>query len=114
MVKIKLIYNSEKAVTSFTMEGHAGFAPHGEDIVCAAVSAIVYTALGSLEKLCGIKNYSIEDGFVEWHMPDKVSEEKRRTANIILNSMVIGLKQIRYTPSYKKYISIVKRGGALK
>jgi len=111
---VELVLNSNNAVSSFTMVGHAGAAPYGEDIVCAAVSAIVYTALGSLEELCGIKNYSIDEGFVEWHMPDNVSEEKRNIADVILKTMIIGLKQIKYTPSYKKYISIVERGGALE
>jgi len=114
MIKVELVINSSNAVSSFTMAGHAGAAPHGEDIVCAAVSAIVYTTLGSLEDLCGIKNYTIEDGFVEWHMPEGVSEDNKRTATIILKTMIIGLKQIMYTPSYKKYISIVERGGALE
>lgn len=114
MIKVELVIDSNKAVSSFTMKGHAGAAPYGEDIVCAAVSAIVYTALGSLDDLCGIKNYTLEEGFVKWQMPDNISEDKRSTANIILKSMMIGLKQIRYTPSYKKYISIVERGGALK
>lgn len=114
MIKVELVSNQKDAVSSFTMVGHAGAAPYGEDIVCAAVSAIVYTTIGSLEELCGIKGYSIEEGFVEWHMPDNVGEDKRSTADIILKTMIIGLKQIMYTPSYKKYISIVERGGALE
>lgn len=114
MIKVELVMNSSSAVSSFTMAGHAGAAPYGEDIVCAAVSAIVYTTLGSLEELCGIKGYTIDEGFVEWHMPENVSEDKVRTADIILKTMIIGLKQIMYTPSYKKYISIVERGGALE
>jgi Predicted ribosomal protein len=114
MIKVELVMDSSNAVSSFKMAGHAGAAPHGEDIVCAAVSAIVYTTLGSLEDLCGITSYTIDEGFVEWHMPEGVSEEVKRTADIILKTMIIGLKQIRYTPSYKKYISIVERGGALE
>lgn len=35
---------------SILVEGHANYADHGEDIVCAAVSAILYTAqLGLVE-----------------------------------------------------------------
>ena len=30
--------------------GHAGFAPTGQDIVCAAVSALVYALIGTLEQ----------------------------------------------------------------
>lgn len=38
---------------SLTVTGHAGTAPHGEDLVCAAVSILVYTLASRL--------YEIED-----------------------------------------------------
>lgn len=34
-----------------TIDGHAGYAPVGQDIVCAAVSALVATFLASVEEL---------------------------------------------------------------
>ena len=43
-MKIKITENS------ILIEGHAEYADHGEDIVCAGVSAILYTAqLGLVE-----------------------------------------------------------------
>ena len=33
-----------------TVSGHAGYAPAGRDIVCAAVSALVYALAGYLEE----------------------------------------------------------------
>jgi uncharacterized protein YsxB (DUF464 family) len=33
------------------VKGHAGYAPHGQDIVCAAVSAILQTAVLGLESV---------------------------------------------------------------
>ena len=33
-----------------TVSGHAGYAPKGQDIVCAAVSALVYALIGTLEE----------------------------------------------------------------
>lgn len=35
----------------FTSSGHAGYAKRGEDIVCAAVSALVINAVNSLEEI---------------------------------------------------------------
>ena len=34
-----------------TIEGHAGFAPMGQDIVCAAVSALLQTFVASIEEM---------------------------------------------------------------
>lgn len=33
------------------IEGHAGYAPHGQDIVCAAVSALTQVFIASVSKL---------------------------------------------------------------
>lgn len=35
---------------TMTAEGHAGYAPHGQDIVCAGVSALWYTMIAALRK----------------------------------------------------------------
>ena len=37
--------------THIHVEGHAGYAPHGQDIVCAGVSALVVTLERSLSEL---------------------------------------------------------------
>ena len=37
----------------FSISGHAGYAPPGQDIVCAAVSALFQTFIASLEELTG-------------------------------------------------------------
>ena len=34
----------------FLSRGHAGYAEEGQDIVCAAVSALIITTVNSLEK----------------------------------------------------------------
>ena len=34
-----------------TVKGHAGYAPQGQDIVCAGVSALIQTVVRSMEQL---------------------------------------------------------------
>lgn len=114
MIKVEILRNLSNVISAFSVRGHAGAAPHGEDIVCAAVSAIIYTTLGSLQELADIENYNINDGLVKWSMPEGVTSENLVNAKIILETMTIGLKQISITPLYSKYISIVEKGGAFK
>ena len=114
MIKVEIVSNLSNVVSAFSIKGHADAAPLGQDIVCAAVSAIIYTTLGSLQELADIENYKINDGLVKWSMPDGVTSENLDNAKIILETMTIGLKQISITPLYSKYISIVERGGAFK
>ena len=47
-----------------TVQGHADFAPKGEDIVCAAVSALVYALIGALEENGIIRELVVRPGFV--------------------------------------------------
>lgn len=47
-----------------TVQGHANYAPRGEDIVCAAVSALVYALIGALEEDGLIRELVVRPGFV--------------------------------------------------
>ena len=51
---IKIVYDRKKH--RVTAEGHAKSAPHGEDLVCAAVSALIYTLAANVERLSQDKN----------------------------------------------------------
>ena len=46
-----------------TVCGHAGHAPAGQDIVCAAVSALVYALAGYLEETGQAERVDIRKGF---------------------------------------------------
>lgn len=49
MIKVRV--NMESGDMLIDVKGHAGYAPHGRDIVCAAVSAILQTAVLGLESI---------------------------------------------------------------
>lgn len=49
MIDIKI--NMKSGDMEIKVKGHAGYAPHGQDIVCAGVSAILQTAVLGLEAL---------------------------------------------------------------
>ena len=44
--------------------GHAGYAGRGEDIVCAAVSALVYALIGDLQERGLVRELVIRPGYV--------------------------------------------------
>lgn len=47
-----------------TVRGHAGYAERGEDIVCAAVSALVYALIGVLQERGLVRELVIRPGYV--------------------------------------------------
>ena len=46
--------NETGLIQSFTMSGHALFANHGSDIVCAGASAVSFGAINAIHELTGI------------------------------------------------------------
>lgn len=48
---IKVNVNLKSGDISIDIKGHAGYAPHGQDIVCAAISAIAQTAVLGIESI---------------------------------------------------------------
>ncbi len=82
-------------IKGFSIKGHAGAEKNGEyDMVCAAISAVAYTALGGLDELCGVNTYSESSGNLKMALPDNMTSEAWTKAQIILETMEIGLKQI--------------------
>ncbi len=47
-----------------TLRGHADYAPRGEDIVCAAASALVFALIGVLEEKGQLRELVIRPGLV--------------------------------------------------
>lgn len=48
-----------------TVSGHAGYAAAGQDIVCAAVSALVYALAGYLEEKGQASRITVRRGYAE-------------------------------------------------
>ena len=52
MINAKVFWQGKRLI-GFDIRGHADYAPHGEDIVCAAVSVLAITAVNSLLEQVG-------------------------------------------------------------
>ncbi|HHV96922.1 MAG TPA: ribosomal-processing cysteine protease Prp [Clostridiaceae bacterium] len=104
MIRVKIVRDKEGFIWSFTIKGHAGYRKRGEDIVCAGVSAIAYTAVGALSELAGVNKYVEKDGYLKCSIPQSISDDKKPTIKIILETMAIGLKQLEN--SYSDYVVV--------
>jgi len=115
MINIHIVRDKERFIREYTVKGHAYAGDPGNDIVCAAVSAIAYTGANALEELAGIrlidgkgpKVLTIKDGYMKCVLPYEIDPDKKNTIKIILETMVVGFKQLLLTPTNKKYISIL-------
>lgn len=75
-----------------TIEGHAGYAPYGQDIVCAAVSAIVQAFLLSAEELTADKIKAVQSpqGQIQSIQYRELSEG----AQLLMASFFVGIRMI--------------------
>ncbi len=88
----------------FTIDGHAGYAEEGEDIICAAVSALVINAINSLEAFtedaftCDCKDGQIKS----WEFTSDIST----ASELLMDSLMLGLGNIAeaYGEEYLKIV----------
>ena len=104
MISISVVRDKDNFIREFTVEGHAGYAEAGSDIVCSAISAIAYTAAGALEELAGLDCCCERDGYMKCSIPDDVPGERKYAVWVILESAVIGFEQVQY--KYNEFVSI--------
>jgi uncharacterized protein YsxB (DUF464 family) len=85
----------------FHVSGHADMGEYGEDLVCAAVSAIVQTAILGITEVCHISaGVSIEEGDTTCILTKDAAEDEIQRAAIVFDTMIAGLRSIQ--SSYPK------------
>ncbi|SCY15321.1 ribosomal-processing cysteine protease Prp [Alkaliphilus peptidifermentans] len=105
MISISIYRNEINEICQFNISGHAQAAAHGEDIVCAAVSVLGQTTIIGLHEILKIDiEFKINNGFLQCKIPKNITVKQRQEANILLETMVMGLKNIKL--GYSEYIDI--------
>lgn len=94
-----------ESITGFSSEGHAGFARHGRDIVCAAVSALVMNTMNSIHSFTSdVFDYNEDEkkGIVDFRIVSDPSPDTK----LLLKALLLGLQSIQEEYG-EKYLRIV-------
>ena len=94
-------------ITGFSISGHSGYAEAGQDIVCAAVSAVVTMAEATINDVCGAKakvRVKDEDARVTLTLPTSCDEEE--SVQAVLAGMMLTLMSLR--DDYPDYIEVLE------
>ena len=105
MIKITVYQNAKNEYVGFLTEGHAGYAPAGEDIVCAAASMLVINTVNSIEAFTQDEasvTADDESGKINYRFLHSPSKE----AALLFSAMVLGLQNMAEDEEYRKYIDL--------
>ena len=100
-------FTEDDRITGFSVSGHSGYAEAGQDIVCAAISAIVTMAEATINDVCGTKakvRVKEEDARITLTLPAACDEEE--SVQAVLAGMLLTLCNMR--DEYPDYIEVLE------
>ncbi|HIS27732.1 MAG TPA: ribosomal-processing cysteine protease Prp [Candidatus Pullilachnospira intestinigallinarum] len=106
MTKVTFYQNSDRQCVGFEARDHAGYAGEGEDIVCAAISALVINAVNSIEAFTD-DAVTVESDADEALIRLKVEGEPSPSCQLLLNSLILGLQRMEDDEQYTQFIDII-------
>lgn len=102
---LKITFFKKKFFTGFEAAGHANFDIEGKDIVCAAASALLQSAILGLSKTLKIKHkIKIKKGYLFFASLEGLDSLKTEKSQLLLKTLFESLKQL--AKQHPKYIKI--------
>ena len=104
MTKIS-VFMKDGIYTGFEVDGHAGYAESGEDVVCAGISALVLNTMNSIEAFTE-DGFSYEADPKTGHIKFQFETTISHDSELLMNSLVLGLQGVKeeYGKEYMKLI----------
>jgi len=94
-------------ITGFSVSGHSGYAEKGQDVICAAITAVVTMAEATINDVCGAKakvRVKEEDARITLTLPASCDEEE--SVQAVLAGMMLTLCSMR--DDYPDYIEVLE------
>ena len=103
MTKIQF-FGTEDRLTGFSLSGHSGYAPEGEDIVCAALTGAVRLAECTLSDVLGLSpTVEMGDGELTLRLND---EEADRGQAVLLGLRLLLRELAGEHPQHIDYMEV--------
>lgn len=103
MIKCKFLLNGDKLL-AVTIEGHAGYAEEGSDIVCAAATTLSCAIGDGIVEVLGVKaKCSANEGNIIIDI-SKNSTEEIEECQVLMKTLQLGFKNLEL--NYGNYIKV--------
>ncbi len=104
MTKITFYQRGDGTFQGFDSRDHAGYGEEGQDLVCAAVSALVINFVNSLDELTE-DQYQIEVNQETAEINVVFTEELSLEGSLLLRSLILGLTSIE--KEQEQYLDVI-------
>lgn len=104
MIHVHITKEPSGRISAFEMDGHADFAEHGKDLVCAGVSAVSFGAVNAIVKLTETTpeiEQGADGGYLRVAFPVTARDAE---VQLLVQAMIISLQTIEL--DYAEYIQL--------
>ncbi|HZK28910.1 MAG TPA: ribosomal-processing cysteine protease Prp [Clostridia bacterium] len=109
MIRATFLFDKEGRIGSFRMEGHARAWRPWPDEICAGMSAIAQTVIGSLQELAEVEpDYALEPANIRCSVIYPDDRERAAVIEILMNTARVGCLQIENSYG-KRYVTVIDR-----
>ena len=96
-------------IVGFQVEGHSGYAPVGEDIVCAAVTSAVRLVECAVNDVLGLEasvKVREKDASITLKLPSRLGQTNESTCQTLLAALMVHFVQL--AEEYPDHISVLE------
>ncbi len=96
-------------LVGFDVQGHSGYAPEGEDIVCAAVTSAVRLTECAINDVLGLEasvKVREKDASISLKLPAKLGQTAESTCQTLLAALMVHFVQLN--EEYPEYITVLE------
>jgi uncharacterized protein YsxB (DUF464 family) len=108
MIKARFTRDHSGNLVKFKLTGHADAGEYGQDIVCAAVSAVSIGAVNGIEALAGftpnVDADEVNGGHLKLVIDTNLTGEQMHITQILLENLELSMQSI--AESYGDYVQI--------
>ncbi len=105
-----ITFHSEGSrITGFELEGHSGYAPEGEDIVCAAVTSAARLTECAVNDVLGLEapvKVREKDAYLSFKLPGGLGQTAESTCQTLLAALMVHFVQL--AEEYPENISVLE------
>ncbi len=102
-------HSQGRRLTGFELQGHSGYAPEGEDIVCAAVTSAVRLTECAVNDVLGLEapvKVREKDAFLSLKLPGGLGQTAESTCQTLLAALMVHLVQL--AEEYPENITVLE------